>query len=248
MTVGTFVLLVLAGIGAGLAGSIVGIASLVSYPALLAAGLGPVAANVTNTVALIFQGVGSIHGSRPELAGQRALIQRLAVFVVAGGVVGAALLLVTPSDAFARIVPWLIAGSSVAVLLPQRPPREATGSRWEALPLQVGVFLIGLYGGYFGAAAGVLMMALLLGLTGLDLRRSSALRQALLFGANGVAALYFMVFGPVHWLYAIPLALGLLVGGRTGPVVIRHAPVGPLKILIALVGLGLAVQLAIQAY
>jgi uncharacterized membrane protein YfcA len=243
-----FVLLVLAGIGAGLTGSIVGIASMVSYPALLAAGLSPVAANVTNTVALIFQGIGSIHGSRPELVGQRALIRRLAVFVVLGGIVGAALLLVTPPGAFAKIVPWLIAGSSVAVLLPQRPPREPTGSRWEALPLQLGVLVIGAYGGYFGAAAGVLMMALLLGLTGLGLRRSSALRQVLLFGANGVAAVYFVVFGPVHWLYAIPLALGLLVGGRTGPLIIRHAPAGPLKILIALAGLGLAVHLALQAY
>jgi uncharacterized membrane protein YfcA len=248
VTVWTFVLLVLAGIGAGLTGSIAGIASLVSYPALLAAGLAPVAANVTNTVALIFQGIGSIHGSRPELAGQRALIQRLALFCVLGGVLGAGLLLVTPSDAFAKIVPWLIAGSSVAVLLPQRPPREPTGRRWEALPLQAGVFVIGAYGGYFGAAAGVLMLALLLGLTGLDLRHSSALRQVLLFGANAIAALYFILFGPVHWLYAIPLALGLLVGGRAGPVVVRHAPTGPLKILIALTGLGLAIHLALQAY
>lgn len=248
MTAWTFVLLVLAGTGAGLAGSIVGIASMVSYPALLATGLGPVAANVTNTVALIFQGVGSIHGSRTELASQRSLIRRLAVFAVLGGIVGAALLLLTPSDAFAKIVPWLIGGSSIAVLLPQRPARDPTGRRWESAPLQIGVFVIGAYGGYFGAAAGVLMMALLLGLTGLDLRHGSALRQALLFGANGVAALYFIVFGPVHWLSAIPLALGLLVGGRAGPVVIRHAPAGLLRIVIALAGLGLAIQLAVQAY
>ena len=250
MTVSTFLLLVLAGIGAGLVGSIVGIASLISYPALLATGLSPVSANMTNTVALIFQGVGSMVGSAPELRGprQRQLVRRLAIWAVLGGIVGGVALMLTPSDAFAKIVPWLIGGSALAVLVrPSVPAGEHPPVR-EPVVLQLGVFLIGVYGGYFGAAAGVIMLALLLALTGETLPRSSAVRTVLLFGANGVAALYFIAFGSVHWAAAVPLALGLLVGGRTGPVLLRRIPTEPMRIVIALTGLGLAVHLALAAY
>jgi uncharacterized membrane protein YfcA len=246
----TFGLLVLAGIGAGLTGGIVGIASLVSYPALLATGLSPVAANVTNTVALIFHGVGSIHGSRPELSGERPaqLLRRLIAWAVAGGITGGLLLLRTSPDDFARIVPVLIAAAVIAVLLPSRPARAAELVTSESLPLRAGVFLIGVYGGYFGAAAGVLMLALLISLTGESLPVSSAVRTGLLFGANGVAALYFMVFADVAWGAALPVALGLLIGGRAGPVLLRRAPQRPLRVLIAVVGLGLAAYLALDAY
>ena len=125
MTPGIFLLLVLAGIAAGLVGSIAGIASMVSYPALLAAGLAPVSANVTNTVSLVFQGAASIHGSLPELRGerQRQLARRLVVWAVLGGIVGGVLLLKTSSEAFARIVPVLIGGSALAILIPRRPIR-----------------------------------------------------------------------------------------------------------------------------
>src|ERR1700720_2669082 len=108
--------LVLAGFGGGLVGSVAGLASLVSYPALLAAGLPPVSANVSNTVALVFGSVGSVSGSVVELRGQRAHARRLGAIAVAGGICGGALLLATPSGAFARIVPWLVAGASVAIL------------------------------------------------------------------------------------------------------------------------------------
>src|SRR5450631_592841 len=104
----TFALLVLAGVGAGLIGSIAGLASLVSYPALLAAGLSPVTANVSNTVALVFSSIGSVSASRPELRGQRPRAVRLGVIALAGGVTGGVLLLATPSDAFALVVPWMI--------------------------------------------------------------------------------------------------------------------------------------------
>jgi uncharacterized membrane protein YfcA len=239
---------VLAGVGAGLTGSVAGIASLISYPALLATGLPPVSANVTNTVALVFQGIGSIHGSRPELRGQRALVSRLIVWAVLGGIVGAVVLLLTPSSAFARIVPWLIGGAAIAVLARPRPHAVADAHPGHSIPLQVGVFLTGIYGGYFGAAAGVLLLALLLAVAGLGLAHASAVRTIVLASANGVAALYFVAFGPVHWAAVLPLAMGLLVGGRVGPVLIRHAPAGPLRILIALTGLALAIHLAQAAY
>ena len=124
------VMLFAAGILGGLTGSIAGLASVATYPALLVAGLPPVTANVTNTVALVFNGVGSVLGSRPELAGQRTLLTRALPFAVFGGVTGAALLLSTPAEGFEKIVPVLLGFASLAILLPVRPARDAfTASR-----------------------------------------------------------------------------------------------------------------------
>jgi uncharacterized membrane protein YfcA len=251
VTLGHFLLLVLAGIGAGLVGSVAGIASMISYPALLAAGLSPVTANVTNTVSLVFQGAASIHGSLPELRGerQRQLARRLVIWAVLGGIVGGVLLLRTPSEAFARIVPVLIGGSALAILIPRRPIRaDAVHAAGESVTLRAGVFLIGIYGGYFGAAAGVMLLALLLTLTDETLPRSSAVRTVLLSSANAVAAGYFIAFGDVRWSAVLPLALGLMVGGRTGPIVLRRAPAGPVRVVIALAGLALSIRLGLDAY
>jgi len=240
--------LVLAGIGGGLTGSVAGLASVVSYPALLAVGLTPISANVSNTVALVFSTVGSVSGSRPELAGQRARAKGLAASAIAGGLVGATLLLLTPSSQFALVVPWLIGGASVAVLLPRAPRRSAVSSEKPVWELILTVFAIAIYGGYFGAAAGVVLLAALMLMTGETLPRSNALKNLLLGVANAVAAVAFAVFGPVHWLAVLPLAAGFLIGGRVGPIIVRHAPTGPLRIVISLAGLGLAVHLGLDAY
>jgi uncharacterized membrane protein YfcA len=240
-------LLVVAGLGGGLAGSIAGLASIISYPALLSAGLAPVAANVTNTVALVFSGAGSTIGARPELRGRRPLLWRLTLAAAVGGLAGGALLLVTPQGAFTLAVPWLIGLASVAILL--RPPARAIRERsTPGRPLTAAVVAIGVYGGYFGAAAGVLMLAALLAATGDTVARSSAVKNVALGVANGVAAVAFVCFGPVHWTAVVPLGLGFLVGGRLGPVLLRRAPAGPLRVVIALAGLGLAVHLGLDAY
>ena len=112
--------LIFAGIGGGLTGSVAGLASLVTYPSLLAIGLPPVTANVTNTVALLFSSVGSVSASRPELVGQRRHVQRLAVAGVTGGALGGALVLLTPGDSFEKAVPWLIGLASLAILIRRR--------------------------------------------------------------------------------------------------------------------------------
>jgi hypothetical protein len=249
-------LLVLAGVGAGLVGSIAGLASLISYPALLAAGLPPVTANVTNTAALVLTGVGSVSASRPELRGQGRRLLPLAAAAVLGGAAGAALLLSTPTEAFERIVPWLIAGASLAILV-QRPPTElaADGARAHARHrdrdqwwLPIAVFTISIYGGYFGAAAGVLMLATFLLTTGEGLPRSNAMRNLILGVANTVAAIGFVLFASIAWSAALPLAAGLLLGSLLGPRIVRRAPQAALRRLIALAGLGLAVYLAVEAY
>jgi hypothetical protein len=251
-----FGFLVLAGIGAGLTGSIAGLASLISYPALLATGIPPVTANITNTVALVLNGVGSVSASRPELKGQGPRLRPLMLAAVLGGVVGAVLLLLTPSAAFERIVPFLIAGASAAILV-QRPPRElaiegaiehAQHPSRDQWWLPIAIFAISIYGGYFGAAAGVLMLATFLLTTGEGVPRSNAMKNAVLGVANGVAAVGYVLFAPIAWAAALPLAIGLLVGGLLGPRVVRRAPQAALRRLVAIAGIGLAIHLAVQAY
>jgi uncharacterized protein len=253
VSVAEFALLVLAGVAAGLVGSIAGLASLFSYPALLAAGLPPLTANVTNTVALVLNGVGSVSASRPELTGQRARVRTLGVAALLGGVVGAALLLLTPSAAFEKLVPFLIAGASGAILV-QRSPRAPTAaetadrSRRDHWGLMPGTFLVSVYGGYFGAAAGVLMLAMFLLVLGEGVPRANALKNVLLAIANGVAALGYAFLAGVAWLAALPLAIGFFLGGRLGPRVVRRVPQTLLRRLIAVAGLGLAVHLGLDAF
>jgi uncharacterized protein len=243
--------LVCAGVGGGLAGSIAGLASLVSYPALLATGLGPVDANVTNTVALVSSSVGSTLGSRTELRGQLPAVRALAAAGVAGGATGAGLLLLTSPATFERIAPWLIGAASLAIVLRRRPAPAPDAARHGAPPRRAvvgGVFLVGVYGGYFGAAAGVVLLALLLAGTSDTLARSNALKNVVLGIANATAALGFCLLAPVDWTTVAPLAIGLLAGGRLGPVVVRHADARVLRTLIGLAGLGLAVKLGVDAY
>jgi uncharacterized membrane protein YfcA len=255
VTVLRFLLLVVAGVGAGLTGSVAGLASLVSYPALLVTGIPPVTANVTNTVALVLSSVGSVSASGPELAGQRARVLRLAGAAVLGGGAGAALLLLTPSSAFQRVVPWLI-GAACAAILVQRSPRrlaaegaeQATAQRGDPRWLPLATFAVAIYGGYFGAAAGVLLLALFLLGTGEGLPRSNALKNVVLGIANAVAAVAYVVLAPIAWSAGIPLAVGLLVGGYLGPRVVRRVPQLLLRRVIAVAGLGLAVRLGLQAY
>jgi uncharacterized membrane protein YfcA len=260
------------GVLAGIVSTVAGLASVVSYPALLALGLPPVSANVTNTVALMFTGLGATLGSRPELAGQGRLVARLGVLAVAGGAAGAALLLLTPAAGFEHAAPVLIALGSVAILRP--PGRSAAGSAPAAAPetaletgpgpdsprdthalairggwwSRAGVFAVAVYSGYFGAAGGILMLALLLRMLGTSLARTNAVKNAIGGLSNGVAGLGFAIFGPVRWAAVVPLALGFLVGGWTGPKIVRRLPATGLRVLISLGGLALAIKLGLSAY
>jgi len=245
--------LVAAGVGGGLTGSVAGLASIVTYPALLAAGLAPVTANVTNTVALVCSTTGSVSASRPELRGQRATVRRLALAGTVGGACGGALLLLTPSGSFELAVPWLVALGAVSMLARRRlvrPDADADGApaRRGGSGLVAATALVGVYGGYFGAGAGVMLLALLLHATDLTLPRANAVKNVVLGLANAVAAVAFVAFGPVRWSAALPLGLGLFVGGRLGPAIVRRAPADGLRIAIAVAGLGLAVKLGIGAY
>lgn len=252
MSVTEFALLLVAGIAGGLFGTIAGLASLATYPALLAVGLSPVSANVTNTVALVFTGIGSVLSSRPELTGQGPRIRRLAPMAVLGGIVGAVLLLSTPAEGFEKIVPWLIGFASLTIVVPRRPPPDGqvTSSADPGVRFveAAGMALICIYGGYFGAAAGVLILAMLLRTTHDTLPRANALKNAVLGCANGVAAIIFAFLAPVDWLAVLPMSIGCLVGAWLGPKVVRCAPVTLLRWLIGGAGLALAIYLGLQAY
>jgi uncharacterized membrane protein YfcA len=245
--------LVAAGVFGGLTGSIAGLASVATYPALLAIGLPPVTANVTNTVALVFNGVGSGLGSRPELEGQGPWLKRIAPVAVLGGAAGAALLLSTPAEGFEKVVPILLGIASVAIVLPNRAARDARVANHRRHTVTVllesfAIFAICVYGGYFGAAAGVLLLAMLLRAGNATLAHANASKNVILGVANVVAAVIFAVLTPVHWPAAIALGIGCLLGSRLGPIVVRHAPARPMKILIGAAGLVLAVKLGLDAY
>ena len=242
-------LLFVAGIGGGLCGSIAGLASLATYPALLLIGLPPVAANVTNTVALVFTSIGSVSGSLPELRGQRSALKRLMPMAVLGGAGGAAMLLSIPAEGFENVVPVLLAGAAVVIALPKRDRVAQAGRGITRTVLEsIALLAICLYGGFFGAAAGVLMLALFLRTGSQSLAHANATKNVVLGVANGVAALIFIVFAPIHWLAAVPLGLGCLLGSRVGPSIVRRAPATPLRLVIAVAGLALAVKLGFDTY
>jgi uncharacterized protein len=243
------VFLLVAGVLAGIAGSVAGLASLVSYPALLAVGLPALTANVTNTVALVLYTVGAMSFSRQELAGQSARLRRLALVTSVGGGTGAALLLSTPAEVFELLVPLLIGGASLVLLLQPAITRLAGGLVSERSPaLLAALFAVGVYAGYFGAAAGVVLLALLTVSVAEPLARLVAARNLALGLANVVAAVGFALLGPVRWAAAAPLAAGFLIGGTIGPGVVRRLPGNRLRVAIALLGLGLAVKLGIDTF
>jgi uncharacterized protein len=145
------------------------------------------------------------------------------------------------------VVPVLIGAASLCVLIP-RPRAQRHHSGADARWVVAGVFAISVYGGYFGAAAGVLMLALLLSATTESLPISNAIKNAVLALANGIAALGFICFSSVRWLAVLPLAIGFFAGGWIGPLVVRRLPARPLRLLIAFAGLAIAIKLAVQAY
>ncbi|MGI3780199.1 MAG: sulfite exporter TauE/SafE family protein [Janthinobacterium lividum] len=243
------VLLFLAGVGSGLTGYGAGLASVVSYPALLAVGLSPLTANATNTAALTGIALGGVGSARAELTGVRARIIRFGVAGLVGGAIGAGLLVVLPESIFAAVVPWLVVlGAAVLLLRPwlQRLHR----GRWsEHDPLVVAtVGLVAVYGGYFGAAAGTLVVAVL-GLVLTDpLVRITALRAVVLGLANLVATVIFVARDLVAWTAMLPLAVGMFLGGALAPRILRRLPDLLVRILVAVAALGLAAFLLTRSH
>jgi len=244
MSGATTALIAAAGLAAGVVGTAGGITSLVSYPALLAVGVPALPANVANLVALAWCWPGSALASRPELAGTSPWLRRWIPVAALGGLLGAALLLATPTHAFDQVVPFLVAAGSLALLLqPRLSARTDRAGRPHPGILLAGVLAMAAYSGYFGAGSGVMLLTLLLVTVDDRLPNANALKNMLVGAATVMAALAFIVFGPVEWAAVIPLSAGVFAGSLIGPRVARHVPAPILRWVIALLGLGLAVRL-----
>jgi uncharacterized protein len=238
--------LVGAGAVAGLVGTAGGITSLVSYPALLIAGVAPVQANIANLVALVACWPGSAVASQPELRGRGPWLLRWGVVAAAGGAIGSVLLLNTSAGVFDRVVPFLVAAGSLALLfqpwLAARPAWQDDG-HGKALLLPVGLLVLSVYNGYFGAGSGVLLLALLLLTTDPLLPGANALKNMVVGAATIISAVLFAVLTRVDWAAVAALAAGLFAGSLIGPWAARRLPPRILRWLVALSGLALAVHL-----
>lgn len=239
--------LIIVGIGSGIMGSAVGIASLVSYPALIALGLSPVAANVTGTFANIFTGFGSIPASAKELHGHWQFITKVLPLILSGCIVGALLLFAFPEKTFAKVVPFFILMAAGLVLIPSVGKRNGH-SKLTITFLWIAIFFAGIYSGYFGAACGVIMLAIFNIITDDDYITYNAEKNVMMPLANLTSLIIYMLNTTIRWAWVIPLSIGFIIGGYIGPSIVRHIPDKIIKILVAVCSVILAGSLAYRAY
>jgi uncharacterized membrane protein YfcA len=238
MSLRDFLLVLVGGLVAGTANTIAGGGSLLTFPLLVALGLPPLDANVTNTVGIVPAAVGGIIGMQRELRGQRARLLALLPFSVVGAIAGAVLLLTTPAEAFNRVVPLLIVVACVILLLQRRIASLLEGRRVRrAWLLRAGMLAAAVYGGYFGAAVSVIVLAILAVTVVESMQRLNAVKVPLAGAMNLVSGIAFAFFAPVHWAYALVLAPSTLVGGRIGAAAARRIPDQPLRYAVIVLGL-----------
>ncbi|MDH6129465.1 sulfite exporter TauE/SafE family protein [Kitasatospora sp. GP82] len=252
MTLWEGLAVLIAGVGAGTINTVVGSGTLITFPVLLAFGLPPVTANVSNTLGLVPGSLSGAIGYRRELAGQRRRLLRLGTASLLGGLLGAYLLVKLPSSAFDAIVPALILLALVLVVIQPRvaramAARRRDGAGSEAGPvLLAGVFLTGIYGGYFGAAQGVLLIALMGMLLDDGMQRLNAAKNVLALIVNGVAAVFFLFTSHLDWTAVLLIAAGSVLGGQIGAKVGRRLPPPVLRGIIVVVGLVAVTRLLIS--
>ena len=251
MSIGEIVAIAVAGLAAGAINTLVGSGTLITFPVLLAFGYAPVTANVTNTIGLVPGSVSGAIGYRRELAGQRERALRLGAMSLAGGITGAVLLLVLPASAFKAIVPVFIAIALVLTVLQPRltrwlSTREIDLERKGAMMVPFAVYLTGVYGGYFGAAQGILLLGILGVALAQDLHRTNALKNVLVGLVNGVAGLYFAFAAHVDWGPAAIIACTAIVGAQLGARYGRRLPPDGLRALIVVVGVFAIVRLLVD--
>jgi uncharacterized protein len=237
-----------AAVAAGGINAVVGSGSLITFPTLLAFGFPAVIANVSNNVGLVSGNLSGALGYWRELAGQRGRLIRLGAFAAAGSLAGAILLLSLPASAFTLIVPVLILAACVLVVIQprlnawmaaRRETRDAQGSP----VLAAGVLVSGAYGGYFGAAQGVLVIGLLGSFLDDDLQRVNGAKNVLVAIVNATAAVVFILFAHVNWVVVLLIAVGSTIGGQLGARVGRRLPTLALRIFIVVIGVISAVKL-----
>ena len=241
------VVVVLAGVAAGTINTVVGSGTLITFPVLLAVGYSPLVANVSNTIGLVPGSVAGAIGYRRELAGQERRIVRLGLAALLGGTTGAVLLLVLPEKAFKAIVPVFIAIALVLILLQPRISAHLAQRREEPVEHQhlssVATYLTGIYGGYFGAAQGIMLLAVLGVALPEPLQRVNGLKNVLAGLVNLIAGVVFVFRAPVAWAPALLIAGGSMLGGVLGARYGRRLSPVALRGLIVVVGLVAIAQL-----
>lgn len=238
-----------AGAVAGVSNALAGAGSLVTFPTLIAVGVPPLAANVTSTVGLVPGAAGGALGYTDLVREQSSRLRRLSAPTLVGAAAGTVLLLLTSNDAFEAIVPFLVAGSCLLLLFqPRLTPRIAHAGNEHSPFLTVGLVFAGAYAAYFGSAVGILLLGIL-GLFVADtIQHLNAIKILLAGFANLLAALTYAFLAPVHWKYALCLAVASLLGGRLGANLARRVSGETLRVAIALIGLPVAAVLAVRAF
>lgn len=246
MSVLNALLMVLAGIAAGTINTIVGSGSLITFPTLLLLGIPPVPANISNNIGMLGGGITGSWGYRGELRDGGPLLRRLVPMSLVGSAIGALLLLRLPASAFKGIVPVLIGlglvlvifGPSLQSWAAARHEQAGGVPAWQAPVLMGGVLLAGMYGGYFGAAQGVILMGLLSSLAAGSLQTLNGYKNVLALIANGVAAIVFVLVArdQIHWLAALFVGLGSFIGGFVGAGIGRRLPSRVLRAVIVVIG------------
>ena len=245
------VLVALAGMGAGGVNAVIGSGTLITFPTIIAVGYSPVVANVSNNIGLVPGSVAGAYGFRRELAGQKRRARTMAMASGSGGLTGAVLLLTLPSDVFDAVIPVLVLMACGLMIAQPRlsawvADRRPEGAR-DVGPAPLAIaFFAGIYGGYFGAAQGVILLATLAVFVPDELKRSNALKNVLAGTVNAVAALVFILFADVAWEVVALVALGSTIGGTLGAKVGRRIPPTVLRALVVLLGLFVAVKLALD--
>ena len=253
MNLAHVLLLLLAGLVAGGVNALAGGGSLLTFPTLIATGLPSIQANVTNSVSVFPGYVSSALGSRPDLDGQRHRIRAVLPACVVGSASGCALLLLTPARAFEVIVPFLVLGAAATLFFQDRlrglvgHPR-ALSARRRAATLQAVVFVGAVYGGYFGAALGVMYVAALALVLDETLNRINALKNVLSTAVGLVTLLAFALFGPVQWTAVLVLAPATIAGGYGGALLARRLPARLLRGLIVGFGTTIGLVLLFRAF
>lgn len=228
---------------AGILTGIVGMASLILYPVLLTAGLPPISANVTITVAQVVGKLGAMLSSLRELSHYRHQALMVAIWNTIGGLLGAELLIHSSNAAFKKIVPIFILAAGILILSPAKEHQQSArrGTRWLEW---TSLFLIGVYSGYFGAASGLLIIAILTRIIPGNYAEINALRIFSEFCSNTIAAGLFIVRLKITWSILLPLIVGIFIGGLLGPIIARIVPSKIIKKIVGVFAIGLAFFLA----
>lgn len=251
MPVADFLIILLAGIGAGTINTVVGSGSLITFPTLVALGYPPLLANVSNNIGLVPGSVSGAHGYRRELVGQGSRLRRLVPASLVGALIGATLLLILPSSLFDKVVIVLICIALVLVVvqptlsrrLAARRVARPEGHHDATLGVQVLTALAGVYGGYFGAAQGIILISILGIMIDDHLQRLNACKNVLAGSVNAVAAIVFILFTEVDWRVVAAIALGSVIGGQIGARYGRRLNPSALRGAIVVVGIVAVIRL-----